>query len=249
MKIRKAVIPAAGYATRLYPLTLNKPKTLVEIKGKSILQHLIDKIISLKSIDEIILITNHKFYHKLQDWYKNHPQKITLKIYDDQTISNGDRLGAIGDIYFGLKKAKVKESILWLSSDNLFNFDLKKFCHFFEKVNKDVVGAYDVKNLEEAKKMGVLLTDSSGKVIDFEEKPKKPKSTLCSIGIYAFTKDTVKLFDRYLKEGNSPDKPGEFIEWLYLKKDVLVFSFDSPQDKWFDIGTLDTLKLAQKEFK
>ena len=247
MHVTKAVIPAAGYGTRLYPLTLDKPKALIEIAGRPILKHLIDKIVEVGTIDEIVLITNHKFYDNFSEWLKNNPQKIKINVYDDQTTDNENRLGAIGDVLFGLNKANINDAILWLSSDNVFNFNLKRLLDFYEHKQNDVIAVYDVKNLNEAKKMGVLSADANGKVIDFEEKPMSPKSTLCSIGYYVFTKDTVRLFDVYVKDGNPPDKPGDFVKWLYKRKNVYIFPYNKTDDKWFDIGTMETLKLAESE--
>jgi len=247
MELKKAVIPAAGYGTRLYPLTLDKPKALIDIAGKPIIEHLINKIIELGSIDEIIIITNHKFYDNFKNWLNNNPQKIKIQIFDDGTTDNENRLGAIGDVIFGLDQAKINDHILWLSSDNIFNFNLKRMSDLFIEKNKDVIAAYDVKDINEAKKMGVLTADKNGKIIDFEEKPEEPKSTLCSPGYYIFTSDTIKLFNTYVKEGNPPDKPGDFIKWLYKKKDVYIYTYDRPDDKWFDIGTMETLALAEKE--
>lgn len=248
MKISKAVIPAAGYGTRLYPLTLNTPKALIKVAGKPILKYLIDKIISLGSIDEIVLVTNHKFYSNFCDWIKDNPQKIKVRIFDDLTTDNENRLGGIGDVIFGIEKAKINDNFLWLSSDNLFNYDLRELGDYFSKTGKDIVAVYDVKNIEEAKKMGVVSVGKDNKLIDFEEKPEKPKSTLCSTGIYVYTKDTIKFFDLYAKEGNSLDKPGDFVKWLYKKKDVYAFPYDKKSDKWFDIGSFKALEEANKEF-
>lgn len=248
-KIKKAVIPAAGYGTRLYPLTLDKPKALIDIAGRPIIEHLIDKIIKIKTINEIVLVTNHKFFDNFNNWLKENPKHIKISLIDDQTTSNETRLGAIGDAVYGLEKANIDDGILWLSSDNLFNFELARIVDAFEKTNEDVVAVYDVKDINEAKKMGVVAVGKNGKLADFEEKPKNPKSTLCSIGIYIFKKETVRFFKVFINEGNPPDKPGDFVKWLYKKKGVLVYPYDRQDDKWFDIGTLETLKLADKEFR
>lgn len=244
----KAIIPAAGYATRLYPLTENMPKALLDIGKKKMLEHVIEKIEALGVVDEIIIVSNAKFFEQFSEWKKSYHSKIPITVLNDGTSSNETRLGAIGDYHFAIKKLKIRDDILFVSSDNFFNFDLKPMHEHFCSKKCDVIALYDVGTMDEAKKMGIAEIDGEKKVIGFVEKPQVPKSTLCSIGIYLYTKHTVSLFEKYLKEGNNPDKPGYFIEWLHKRKPVFAFIFDEPHHKWYDIGTVEILEKVKKEF-
>ena len=139
--------------------------------------------------------------------------------------------------------------MVWVSGDNLFTFSLREMHAEFVSKKKDLIGCFDVKSVSEAAKMGVVALDSNKTVVDFAEKPAHPKSTLISCGIYFFSRETVHDFKRYLDSGNSPDKPGEFVSWLYKEKEVHGFVFAKPGDEWFDIGTLDVLKEVRKKFE
>ena len=153
MILIKAIIPAAGYATRLYPLTLNKPKHLLEVGGKPIIEHVIKKISEL-SVDEIYVVTNLKYYIMFKGWLENFKCRIPVKILNDRTTSNEDRLGQIGDILFVIEKEKVDDDLLIVAGDNLFNFSLRPAFDFFQKNNLIVNALYDAKSLKIAKKHG-----------------------------------------------------------------------------------------------
>ena len=241
----KAIILAAGYAVRLYPLTENKPKPLLEVKGKPIMTHILQKIEELP-VSEVLVVSNDKFHDQFVEWQKNLESKLPVKIVNDGSKSNDDRLGAIGDIKFVLDQEKLEEDFLVVSGDNLFNFSLKKMHEQFAEKKKIIIGAYDVGFLNEAKKFGILELDKESKVVGFEEKPESPVSTLASIGVYFFTKETVSLIQKYLDEGHRADAPGYFISWLYKNAEVLGWVFHK---KWFDIGSFESLERAQKEFK
>lgn len=244
----KAIIPAAGYATRMYPLTENTPKTLLKVSGKPILEHIIARIEKIPVVNEILIVTNSKFFQNFLDWKKNFECRIPIKILDDKTTSNENRLGSIGDINFVISSQKICEEIVSVNSDNLFSFDLLKPYAFFRAKKSDVICAYDTKSIEEAKKMGAPELDANCRVIGFVEKPPEPKTTLSSVGIYFYSKETVLLFKKYLEGGNSPDKTGEFIIWLHKIKPVYAFVFAGKNDKWFDIGSIEAFEEAQKEF-
>ena len=150
----------------------------------------------------------------------------------------------MGDINFVIEKENVNDDLLIVNADNLFTFDLKEMHNEFLKRKESVISLYDVKNLEIAKMMGYAEIENR-KVVYFKEKPKNPKTSLSSIGIYMYTKEVCKMFKEYL-ENNSSDKTGEFLEWLYLRKNVYTYTF---KGKWFDIGTLDSLEKAREEFR
>jgi len=242
----KAILLAAGYATRLHPLTKNKPKPLLEVAGKPIVEHIIDKIIEITDIDRIYIVTNQKFTSNFEEWSKNHKSKISIEIINDKTTSNEDRLGAVGDVNFVIETKQPNEDILVVAGDNLFELSLVDLNNFFKEKNKTIIALYDVKDKELAKKYGIVAINENNKVTEFHEKPAEPKSTLASTGIYIFQKKTINLIKNYINEGNSPDKTGEFLEWLFKKEEVYGFV---SKEHWYDIGSFEQLEEARKEFK
>ncbi len=236
----KTIIPAAGYATRLYPLTKNKPKALIEIGGKPMLNRVLDRVKELP-VNEVIIISNSKFYHNFKAWAEQQEYDFKIKILDDGTDSEENRLGAIGDKYFAIKTEKIKGELLDISADNLFEFSLKKMYEYFKQKNSTIVGVYDVKKMETAKKLGIIEMNEKNIVTGFWEKPENPKSTLASTAVYMYPEKDVKLFKTYLNQNNKPDNPGYFIEWLHKKTDVYGYSCEG---KWFDIGSFEQLKEA-----
>lgn len=241
----KAVILCAGYATRLYPLTKDKPKPLLEVKGKPIIEHIINKLEDLNELDKIFVITNNKFFRHFRKWLKHFNSSKKIKIINDGTKSNEDRLGAIGDVYFVVKKEKIDEDLLVVAGDNLFELSLVNVIDLFKEKKSSVIALYDVKDVELAKKYGIVAVDNN-KIVHLEEKPKKPKSTLASTGIYLYTKDILKEIKEYIELGCDVDKPGSFLEWLYKRKDIYCFI---SKERWCDIGSFEQLEEARRDFK
>ncbi len=231
----KAVILAAGYATRLYPLTLSQPKSLLKIGKKRMVEYIISKIEQLKDVDQIYIVTNQKFYDDLLDWSKHFKSKKPIKIINDKTTSNQDRLGAVGDINFAIKEENIDDDLLVIASDNLFEFSLKDFYDFFKEKGSCVVAIYDIKDKKlAASKLGVVQINDENKIIDFEEKPREPKTSLISTACYIFPKDYINLVKKCLYENIALDNLGDFIKWLINKLDVYSFVF---KERWFDIGS------------
>jgi len=170
----KALILAAGYGTRLYPLTINTPKALLKIGERCLIDFLIEKIKSL-GIEDIAVVTNGRFYSAFLGWVKGCPSGID--VINDNTKSPDDRLGAIGDIEFALNKGVAGHDLLVIGADNLFSWDLKGFYEFCCKVQKPVVGLYDVKEIERARRFGVVKLDEAARIVNFEEKPSNPETT------------------------------------------------------------------------
>ena len=242
----KSIILAAGYATRLHPLTKDTPKPLLEVAGKPIIEHIIEKIEEIKEIDEIFIVTNAKFYSNFEEWRKGHQSDKKIKIINDKTTSNQGRLGSLGDVNFVIEQENIKESILIVAGDNLFGFPLKGFVESHKKHNKSAVALYDVKDKELAKHYGIVGVNEENRMIDFEEKPKEPKSTLASTGIYIYPPHVLPMLQDFVKKYKNSDKAGNFLEWLHKKETVYCYT---SKRKWFDIGTLDQLEKARKEFK
>ncbi len=182
----KAIILAAGYGTRLYPLTLNKPKPLLEVAGKPIIEHIINKIEEVEEIDKVFIVTNAKFYKNFKEWCERFKSEKKIKIINDKTKSNEDRLGSLGDINFVIEKEKIKEDALIIAGDNFFHFSLKEFLESLRRPDKSAVVLYDVKDRELAKQYGIVGVNEENRMMEFQEKPAEPKSTLASTGVYFY---------------------------------------------------------------
>ncbi len=233
----KAIILAAGYATRLYPLTKNIPKALLPLQDKTILDRIMEKLEGLR-LKRVYLVTNHKFYAQFSAWAKGKE----IAIFDDRTNSEENRRGAVGDILFAMKEANIRDDLLVVNGDNLFEFDLKHFLHFFKERPK--IACLDIKDKEKAKQYGVVAVEDQ-KIVRFEEKPQHPFSTLISTGVYFFPKKNLHLVKAYVEQGGKTDRTGDFIEWLV--KQTTVYAYPA-KGKWFDIGTKEILEEARKEF-
>lgn len=252
----KALILAAGYATRLYPLTLNWPKPLLKVGNKAIIEYILEKINEADEIDEVFVVTNNKFYPSFAAWADkiNRGKQIKcgkqvkekkIKIINDGTLSNEDRLGAIGDIDFAIQKESIDDDLLVIAGDNLFGFSLQNFVDFFVRNGSSIAAFHNLKDLEKVRgKYGVGILDGT-KIIDFEEKPMEPKSSLAATACYLFSKkDLPKI--RMFKETSNADAPGNFIKYLAQNSEAYGFVFD---DCWYDIGSFESLKEAEENLQ
>ncbi|MBS3123706.1 nucleotidyltransferase family protein [Candidatus Woesearchaeota archaeon] len=240
----KAVILCAGYATRLYPLTLNTPKSLLEVGNKAILGHLLDKIEKVKEIKEVFIISNHRFFEQFRVWLNHYESKKKIKLLNDGTLSNEDRLGAIGDLNFVLKEEDIKDDLLVIAGDNLFVFSLEEFVEFYKKNKTSQVAFCDLKNKELVKrKFGVGILEKNC-VVNFEEKPWEPKSSLAATACYLFKKEDLSLIGSLISQGQI-DAPGHLIKWLVENSKVNGFVSEK---SWYDIGSHESLKEAQEDY-
>lgn len=230
----KCIILCAGYATRLYPLTLNKSKPLLEIKGKPIINYLVDNAFSVLDIDEIFIVTNNKFYNDFESWKMKYYADKNISVINDNTISNEDRLGGIGDLNKVLVDKNIDGDFLLLLGDNYFDFDLNEIVKEFKKNNSNTIALYDLHDLNSAKNFGVLKTDDKGKIVSFVEKPENPDSTLISTGIYVYSKNEIPLIKDYMKTSKSKDGPGYLVQHFLDFRNVYGFVLDG---NWYDIGT------------
>ena len=174
----KCILLAAGYATRLYPLTKNKPKSLLEVGGITILEHIVKKIEKIESIDYIYIVSNARFYLQFVEWVEEYNSSKKIKVLNDLTTSNENRLGAIADIKFAIDNENIKDDILAMVGDNLSSFDLKDFELYYREVEHDCITVRELNNIEELKRTGVVEKDKNSKVVSFEEKPEEPKFNL-----------------------------------------------------------------------
>lgn len=244
----KAIILCAGYATRLYPLTIDKPKALLEIKGQTVLGNILKKVEEIPEINEAIIVSNNKFFKQFEEWQRNFSSKsrLKIKVLNDGTQSNDDRLGSIGDLVFAISTEKINENFLAIHGDNLFNFNLKEPFLYFKNKKTNVVGLYDVANYEKAKQLGNAKIDKNGKIINFIEKPANPETTLASTGIYFYLCETISLIEDYYSK-NKSDASGNFLEFLFKKVNLYGYIF-SHKYQYFDIGTLEALEQARRVF-
>jgi len=244
----KAIILAAGYATRLYPLTKDKPKALLPVGGKPIIDYITDEIATIEEIDKLIVISNDLFFTKFSDWAKDKQSGYPMEIIvvNDNTTNDLNKLGAIGDLSYTIKKLNIDDDIVVIAGDNLFTYKLKDSYNVFKDTYTDLILAQQIADVNELKRMAVGILDGDNVIVDMEEKPKNPKSDIAFFATYFYRKDTVKLIDKYLEEGNSPDAPGNFPAWLYTRKKVMAHLFDG---ECYDIGTFESYEEVQNLFQ
>jgi glucose-1-phosphate thymidylyltransferase len=241
----KALILAAGYATRLYPLTLNQPKALLQVGKQTVLDYIINEIETINEVNEIIIISNHKFAQHFNAWNTKRISTKKIKIVDDGTTSDENKLGAIGDIHLVIEQENIDEDLLVIAGDNLFTYKLLDFYNFYLKQKKDCILVQENNNVDELKRMGVVLLDQDDKVINFKEKSSQPMSNIAVYATYIYLSNTLPLITQYLEENNNPDAPGYFPAWLYNKKDICAYRFNG---KCYDIGTHESYAEVNKEF-
>ncbi len=244
----KLIILAAGYATRLHPLTLDQPKPLLQVAGKAMLEHVLDNLATIPHLDHAYLVTNAKFAGHFQTWADgyNHPAlHFDVTIVNDLSTDDSNKLGAIGDTHLVLTKYQVDDDIIVVGGDNLFNNDLADFGEYCRGKNAPVLAVYDVGDLKEIKKYNAIEIDEEGRITFFEEKPATPKSTLTGIALYYYPQATLPLIQQYIAEGNNPDQPGRLVQWLYPR--VPFYTLKVP-GLWYDVGSKETLEEANRVF-
>ncbi len=242
------LILAAGYATRLYPLTLTKAKPLLEVAGKPMLEWVLDNLAPVPGIETVYVVTNHKFAADFQTWADGYAKKQPdrkFTIVDDGSTSDADKLGALGDLHLVVnREGLAHDDLLVVAGDNLFSEPLSDFAEA-TRDRQAVLGTYDVQDLEAIKKYNNLTLDADGRITKFEEKPAHPTGTITGIALYYYSKETVLMLDTYIQEGNNPDQPGRFVQWLYTRVPVHTYPV---KGTWFDIGSKETLAEANEIF-
>jgi glucose-1-phosphate thymidylyltransferase len=243
-----ALILAAGYATRLYPLTLTKAKPLLEVAGKPMIDWVLDNLAPIPELERVYVVTNNKFVKDFQSWaevYRRKKPKFEIEIIDDGSTDDSDKLGAIGDIVLVVTRYDLaKNNLIVVAGDNLFSEPLIDFARA-ARTSGATLATYDVGDLEAIKKYSSITIDAEGVITQFEEKPAEPKNTVAGIALYYFSREVVPLFTTYIAAGNNPDQPGRFIQWLYQRKPVKTCQI---KGTWFDIGSKETLEEANQIF-
>ncbi|MFW6385243.1 MAG: sugar phosphate nucleotidyltransferase [Halodesulfurarchaeum sp.] len=227
-----AVVLAGGYATRLWPITKNRPKMLLPVGNRTVIDRVFDGLESDDRIETIYVSTNERFAQPFRDHLdRNDYEKTQLSVED--TTAESEKFGVVGALAQLVEREDVTDDLLVIAGDNLISFEIGDFLDFFEARDAPTIAAYDVGSRERAKSYGLVELDGE-EVVDFQEKPEDPKSTLVSIACYAFPAETLPLLDEYLAGDNNPDEPGWFVQWLQDRDAVYAYTFDGA---WFDIGT------------
>ena len=240
----KCLILAAGYATRLYPLTENFPKPLLKVQDKTILDWLIDDIDSLGAVDEYVVISNHKFAEYFEKWASEKKQKIT--VVDDGTSTNETRLGAVKDVQFAIDALSLDDDMLVIAGDNLLDFSLTKFITYAKEKGTSCIMRYYEASIQKLQKTGVAEVDEKDKIISLTEKPVEPKSNWACPPFYYYTKADARLVKKGKEAGCGVDAPGSYIAWLCTQTEVHAMEMPG---KRYDIGNLDSYERVQKDYK
>ncbi len=240
----KCLILAAGYATRLYPLTENFPKPLLCVGEKTILDWLVDDIDTLGAVDEYIVISNHKYAHHFDDWAKTKAQKIT--VLDDGTDTNETRLGAVKDIQFAIDTLSLDDDLFVIAGDNVLDFSLTRFVSYAMQKKTSCIMRYFESEQTKLTKCAVVQIDENDKVLDMIEKPSSPATNWCCPPFYYYTREDAKLVKVGINEGCGTDAPGSYAAWLSSK--TTVHAMEMP-GKRYDIGNHESYAKVKAEYK
>src|SRR3989338_214326 len=239
----KAIILAGGFAKRLWPLTKEQAKPLVDLNGRPIIHYIISSLDKSQEISEIIISTNEKFSDSFYKWLATQTFSKPIKIIAEPVMDEKNKLGAIGGLNFVFESQNISGDVFVIAGDNLTGVNIDAMLNESKKTGDTVIGVYDIKNFAAAKKFGEVKIDSEKKIISFREKPEFPETTMISTGCYVFPKGIRNEIKQYLSELKNKDAPGHFIAWLAGKASVYAYVFDT---YWFDIGDHETLEKARE---
>jgi glucose-1-phosphate thymidylyltransferase len=241
----KALVLAAGYATRLRPLTNATAKPLIPLAGRPIIDYACDQIDRVAEVDELHVVSNARFAADFELWARERDGRLRPVVHDDGSRSNEERVGAIGGTRFVVEKAGLEgEDLLVVAGDNLFDFSLPELVSFWRsKPGASCVAVQRCSDASRLSSFGVVELSPEGRVTGFVEKPEHPASDLVATAVYGFPGEHVALIDTYLSEGNSPDQPGNLVAWLHEREPVYAFVFD---ELWLDIGSPEQLQEAEE---
>jgi len=236
-----AIVLAGGYATRLYPITLNISKPLLRVAGRPIVGYVLDRLEEMGEIERVFIVTNDKFFKDYQAWAANERRPFEVIPLNDGTTSNENRLGAVGDIHFTIDRGQINGDVIIIGGDNLFDFNLRSFRTFQRSYNWPALGCYDVGRLDLVPLYSEARIEND-RVVAFVEKPPNPTTTLIGVLCYIFRREDVECIHHYLHEGHNPDKAGHLIQWLVTQREVAGYRFTG---SWADIGTKAELERAE----
>ena len=238
----KAIIMAGGFAKRMWPLTMERPKHLLLVAGKPMIEHVLDKLTGIRDIHTIYITTNKRFEPAFREWLGSADLKQDVRLFVENHASEDEKLGSIGAVQHLINKERIDDDILCVGGDNLLEDNLHSFMEFFRNQGTTVFGLHDMKE-GDLSKYGITSIDEKRRVVDFQEKPENPKSSLVSTAIYAIPQGELGLLADYLKEDNNPDAFGHFISWLHTRTPIHGFVFGN---KWFDIGSFESYREANE---
>lgn len=240
----KCIILAAGYATRLYPLTENFPKPLLPVSGKPILDWLIDDLESVGGIDGYVVVSNHKFAGHFEKWAKE--KQCRIAVVDDGTSTNETRLGAVKDIQFAVENQHLDEDLLIIAGDNLMDFSFRGFIQFAKEKGTSCVMCHEEHDLEKQRRTAIITVDSENKITSYEEKPKEPKGNLAVPPFYYYRAEDIRRISEALEDGCNADAPGSFAAWLSGK--TAMHAWKMPGRR-YDIGNRESYDAVQEIFR
>ncbi|MCD8238307.1 MAG: nucleotidyltransferase family protein [Clostridiales bacterium] len=240
----KCIILAAGYATRLYPLTENFPKPLLSMGDKAILDYLVDDAADTGEVNGFIVVTNHKFAEHFKSWAKT--KALNIEVVDDKTMTNETRLGAVRDILYALEETKTDDDLLVMAGDNILDFSLKGFIDFAKEKDSSCVMCHEETSLKKLQKTGVITTDENSLITSYEEKSQNPKGHLAVPPFYVLKKDDAALIEKALENGCGADAPGSFAAWL--SRNSKVYAYVMP-GKRYDIGDIESYEYVKEQFE
>jgi len=239
----QVLILAAGYGTRLYPLTRDTPKPMLEVGGHPMIDHVMANLRGIEAVEGVVVVTNDRFHDRFRRWAQTSGWPWPVTVLNDGTTEDGDKRGAIGDVLFSVEEAGIDDDLMVVAGDNLVDFSLQGMVETFRKSGSNVIGVLRFEDESKLSKYGIVNIDEDGRVVEFQEKPDDPPSNLVAMGMYLFPRRKLDLIRRYLEEGGNPDEPGWYVTWLVEHDEVHAHVFEG---RWFDIGDRDSLRRADR---
>lgn len=242
-----AIVLAAGYATRLSPLTDVCPKALLPVAGSPAIEYVIDAIDATPGIENVLLVVNERHYDAFRAWLSCSRVSCPVVLLNDGTRSNGERLGSTGDLRFALERTGLDDDFLLLPSDRIFGFGLDAFCRDFRRYAGAMNACHDLGDPEAVRlRHGCVVIASDGRIVEFEEKPAAPRSSIASIAVYAYPRSSIPLVSEFLRQGGDPDAPGHFARWYLIRRPLYAFLFTG---ECHDIGTIEKYRAVDELFR
>jgi glucose-1-phosphate thymidylyltransferase len=242
----KALLLAAGYATRLHPLTLERPKPLLDVGGKPMLTHILERVVELPGLSEVLVVSNTKFHRVLTEWARDVDSPVPVRVLDDGSTDDSNKLGATGDVAFALGECPLGgEDLVVVGGDNLMGFDLRPLHAAFERHRTPLLAVRELEIGPGPSPYNEVTLDDDDRVVRFREKPDDPQSKLVAICLYFHPPEIGEWVRRYLDAGGNPDAPGHFVAWLVAQTPVHAARFEG---EWLDIGSHEALAEARERF-
>ncbi len=242
----KAIVLAAGFATRLHPLTRDRAKPLLDVGGRPVLSWLLDRILALSEIDEVLVVTNDLFHHQFAAWRDGYDARVPVQLLNDGARSDADKRGAVGDLALAFDAlADRRADLLVVAGDNLVEFDLAPHARRFSELRRPLLLVREIEGPVPPRRYGEVTVDADGNITGFREKPEQPRSELAATCLYFLPAGTLELLAEYLAGGGHHDAPGYFFEWLLGRERVIASRLTGA---FYDIGNLESLERARKAF-